>query len=163
MTAIADSAERECQCGISKSQFSAGAFQCFQDSAKDAVTYRTKLQPIQNSTIKYISLWTSSSPFVSVRGVLLQLDGMCSLLVESFSDPECGVMAQQETTTVSLEATSFTTVQSEINELHILIGGAVGFVVMVLVVVCCLLVIILAGAVILYKKFKAKTNIMQDL
>ena len=141
--AIVDNIEENCQagCGLSRNQFASGAFQCFQESANRAVTYRTQLLLTQNTTGNYISSWVSTNPSVLVRAVLLQVDGSCPLSVASFSDPECGVVTEPE-------STFNTEVQQSIKWTD-LIGGAVGFVV---ALICCVLVIILVPVMVLRKK-----------
>ena len=136
--------------------FATGAFQCFQESAERAVTYRTNLRAPNGSVdfAEKISLWLSTGPSVQVSGVLLNLDSMCNLIISSFGDPECGEGTEQETTTETF--TLPVTAQS--NELHTIIGAGVGFVVMILVVFFCLLVIVLVPVVVLWKKFKAKNK-----
>ena len=148
--AIVDNIEENCQtgCDLSRNQVASGAFQCFQESANRAVTYRTQLLT-QNTTgnlIEYISSWVSTNPSVLVRAVLLQVDGSCPLSVASLSDPECGAVTEPEST-FNIE------VQQSI-EWTYLIGGAVGFVVLVLALFCCVLVIILVPVMVLHKKLK---------
>ena len=131
--------------------FAIGGFQCFQDSAERAVTYRTNLRT-PNGSIDFaekISLWLSTGPSIQVAGVLLNVDSMCNLIISSFGDPECGEGTEQEATTETF--TLPVTAQS--NELHTIIGAGVGFVVMLLVFFC-LLVIIL----VLWKKSKGKSR-----
>ena len=150
--AIIDNVEERCQtdseCNFSRSQITSGTFQCFQESANRAVTYRTQVQLAHNVTrdlIEYISSWVSRNPLVLVRAALLQVDGSCPLSVESFSDPECGAVTEQESM-VNTE------VQQSI-ELTILVGLTVGFMVIALALFCCVLVIILVPVMVLRKKF----------
>ena len=150
LTAISDGVGESCLCGFSRSYFASGGFRCFQDSAEGAVTYRTQLNA-PNGTVDFleqISLWLSTSPSVSVTGVLLQLDSSCNLVIESFSDRECGVVTEQETTIET---------PLESSQLNLIIGGGIGFAVMILVLFVCLLVIVLLP-VLLWRKFKTKSK-----
>ena len=156
LNAITDGVEKSCQCGFSTTYFATGGFECFQESADRAVTYRTNLLAPNGSVdfAEQISLWLSTGPSVQVAGVLLNLDNMCNLIISSFGDPECGEGIEQEIT-----AETFTLpVTAQSNELHTIIGAGVGFVVMLLVVFFCLLVIILVPVFVLWKRFKAKSK-----
>ena len=144
LAAIANGVEESCHCGFSVTYFATGAFRCFQDSAEGAVTYRTQLNA-PNGTVEQISLWLSTSPSVAVTGVLLQLDGTCNLVTESFSDPECGPLMED-----LLETNSTT----QNNQLYIIIGGGSGSAVIVLVCLC----LSVATIAILRKKCRSKSH-----
>ena len=138
--------------------FGGGAFLCFQESSNKAVTYRTKLLAQDMYTLtanftEYISSWISTSPSVSISAVLLQVNGACPLLVESFGDPECGVVTAEGVTTDTSKSLMIN-LDVKSNELTILIGGAVGVVVMVLALFCCVVFIIIIPMVLLWKKLK---------
>jgi hypothetical protein len=149
--AVVEAVEERCRCGISMAQdhFAGGTFRCFQESSNMAVTYRTKLLLTSPNMTEQISLWTSTSPFVSISAVLLQIDGTCPFAVEFFSDPECGVVIEGMTTD------SMTTVGIQSNQLSISIGAAIGFVVLMLVLFSCIIVIIIIPTVLVWKKFKS--------
>ena len=157
LCAIAYGVERSCQCGFARRQFLPGTFQCFQESANGAVTYRTILEQTQGAAVNVvesISSWVRSQPSISVRAVLLQVDSSCSLSISSFVDPECTTGV--ETTTAAsdvLELVTSPSVQS--NEQAVSIGGTVGG--FMVIALCCLFAAILIP-VILWKKFKAKGN-----
>ena len=155
--AIVEGVKELYHCGFSTNHFGGGAFLCFQESSNKAVTYRTKLLAQDMYTLtanftEYISSWISTSPSVSISAVLLQVDGACLLLVESFGDPECGVVTAEGVTTDTFKSMINLDVKS--NELTILIGGAVGVVVMVLALFCCVVFIIIIPMVLLWKKLK---------
>ena len=102
---------------------------------------------------RFISSWISTSPSLSIIAVLLQVDDTCPSTVQSFSDPECGVVTEGITTATSKSMINLST---QSNELSILIiGGAVGFVVMVLFLLCCVFIIIIILIVLLLKKLKS--------
>ena len=147
--AVVEAVEERCRCGISMDHFAGGTFRCFQDSSNTAVTYRTKLLLTSPNITEHISLWISTSPFISISAVLLQVDGTCPFTVEFFSDPECGVV-MEGTTTDSLELMTAVS-----NGLSFSIGEAVGFVVLMLVLFSCVMVIIIIPIVLFWKKFKS--------
>ena len=146
LTAIADGLEESCHCGFSVTYFSSGGFQCFQDSAEGAVTYRAQVNVPSGSVdfIEQISSWLSTSPSVAVMGVLLKLDSTCNLVIESFSDRECGAAITED-----LPETNSTTLN---NQLYIIIGGSSGFAAIVLVCLCLSVVTV----VVLWKKRRRK-------
>ena len=148
--AIVEAVEERCHCGILMNHFTGGTFLCFQQSSSRAVTYRTKLLLTTRNVTEYIALWTLTSPSVSISAVLLQVDGVCPVPVESFSDPECGTMMEGTTTTGT---SMMITVGKQSNELtvSILIGGGVGFVLMVLVL---LFIVITIPTVFFWKKMQ---------
>ena len=147
--AVIEVVEQNCRCGISMDHFAGGTFRCFQDSSNTAVTYRTKLLLTSPNITKHISLWISTSPFISISAVLLQVDGSCPFPVEFFSDPECRVV-MEGTTTDSLKLMT-----SVSNDLSISIGAGIGFVVLILVLFSCVVIIIIIPIVLLWKKFKS--------
>ena len=161
LRAIAYGVERRCQCGFRRRQFLPGTFQCFQESANGAVTYRTMLEQKQGAAVNVvesISSWVRSRPSISVRAVFLQVDSSCALSINSFEDPECTTGVEMtKAPTNFLELVTSPSVES--NEQTVSIEGTVGiFVVIVLVLFGCLLAAILIISVILWKKFKAKSN-----
>ncbi len=147
--AVVEAVEERCYCGISMDHFAGGTFRCFQESSNMAVTYRTKLLLTSPNMTEHISLWISTSPFVSISAVLLQIDGTCPFPFDFFSDPECGVVTEGMTTD------SMTTVGIQSNQLSISIGAAIGFVVLMLVLFSCIIVVIIIPTVLVWKKFKS--------
>ena len=145
LTAIADGVEENCQCGFSVTYFANGGFQCFQGSAEGAVTYRTQLNVPQGSVdfVEQVSMWLSTRPSVALTGVLLRFDSACNLVIESFSDPECGAATED------LQGQSNSTALN--NQLYIIIGGATGSATLILL---CLLVIISCTVFLCRKKSK---------
>ena len=121
-TTVQENTESICQCGFSLQHISGSAFECF--SNPDEVTFRARLQGTAQASssqlVNYIEQWSTRGVTIAVQGLRLRVDSSCSVVISSFSDPECETERQHPTSDSNLPA---------------IIGGAVAGVVALIVTV----------------------------
>ena len=79
-----------CQCGLSAERITESAFQCFENS--EQVTFRARLrgtgQASSSQLIAHLQTFVAQADStIAVQGVHLDVDGSCSIVVNSFGDP----------------------------------------------------------------------------
>ena len=105
-TTVQENTENICQCGFSLQHISGSAFECF--SNPDEVTFRARLQGTSQASssqlVNYIEQWSTRDVTIAVQGLRLRVDSSCSIVISSFSDPECETERQQHTSDSNLPA-----------------------------------------------------------
>ena len=105
-TAVQENTENICQCGFSLQHISDSTFEC--SSNPDEVTFRARLhgtaQASSSQLVNFIEQWSTRDVTIAVRGLRLRVDSSCSIVISSFSDPECETERQQPTSDSNLPA-----------------------------------------------------------
>ena len=140
---------QRCQCGLSAECITKGAFQCFENSEQQ-VTFRARLcGAVQTNTsllLAYLEIFVAQTDStIAVQGVRLNVDSSCSVIINSFGDPQCTLTATTDSTTVAGQSDT---------------AAIVGGVVAVIVVVAVTIIII---AFFITRSYRAKFSVPQDV
>ena len=95
---------------------------------------------------------------IAVQGVCLDVDGSCSIVINSFGDPQCTTAGPSVTTPMTTLSTTTMTPQSD--STTAIIGGVVA---VVIVVTLAVIVVIIAIAVLVTKSRKRQFAIHQNV
>ncbi len=117
-----------CECGFTSEDIdtTVSGFKCSDDPG--AVIFRGLIRSGKNQAteiVSYLQQWVSGGVSISITGLILEVDPMCTVLVQSLSDPECGV----DSPTGSADATS-----EDGSSTAVIVGGVVAVVVFIIIV-----------------------------
>ena len=143
---------QRCQCGLSAECITEGAFQCFENSELQ-VTFRARLCGTAQSNTSLLlahleTFVTQTGSTIAVQGVRLDVDSSCSVVINSFGDPQC-------TITTTSDSTTTVAVQSDTAAI---VGGVVAVIVVVAVAV-----VIIAIATLITRSRRARFSVPQDV
>ena len=149
---VVQNINQRCQCGLSAEGITEGAFQCFENSDQQ-VTFRARLhgtaQVTSSQLVAYLEIFVSQrDSTIAVQGLRLDVDRSCSVVINSFGDPQC---------TTATTSDSTTTVAAQSDTVAI-IGGVVA----VIVVVAVTIIIVALIAVFVTRSRRAKFSVHQD-
>ena len=153
---------QRCQCGLSVECITEDAFQCFENSNQQ-VTFRARLcgtaQTNTSLLLAHLETFaTQTDSTIAVQGVRLDVDSSCSVVINSFGDPQCTITTTTDNTAAS---PSVTTPMTTLDSTTTVVSQAiVGGVVAVIVVVA---VIIIAIAAMITRSRRAKSSVHQDV
>ena len=152
--AVVQSINQHCQCGLSAECITEGAFQCF-ERPEQQVTFRARIcDTAQTNTsllLAYLETFvTQTDSTIAVQGVRLEVDSSCSVIINSFGDPQC-------TMTTASESTTTMAGQSE-NSAAIIVGGVVAVIVVIIVAVTVIII-----AFLITRSHRAKFSVPQDV
>ena len=137
---------QRCQCGLSAECITEGAFQCFENSELQ-VTFRARLcgtaQTNTSLLLAHLETFvTQTGSTIPVQGVRLDVDRSCSVVVNTFGDPQCTTATTTDSTVASPSVTtpmttsdSTTTVAAQTDNTAAIIGAVVAVIVVVAVTV----------------------------
>ena len=160
---------QHCQCGLSAECITEGAFQCFENSEQQ-VTFRARLcgtaQTNTSLLLAYLETFvTQTDSTIAVQGVRLDVDSSCSVIINSFGDPQCTLTATTDSTaanpsvTTPTTASDSTTVAGQSDNTVAIIGGVVA----VIVVVAVTIIIITLIVAFVTRSHRAKFSVNQDV
>ena len=140
--AVVQSINQRCQCGLSAECITEGAFQCFENSDQQ-VTFRARLhgtaQVTSSQLLVYLETFAAQTDStIAVQGLRLNVDRSCSVVINSFGDPQCTTETTTENTTA-------------------IVGGVVA-----VIVVIAITIIIITIAAFITRSHRAKFSIHQD-
>ena len=143
---------QRCQCGLSAECITEGAFQCF-ENLDQQVTFRARLSGTAQTNTSLLLAHLENFVFqtdstIAVEGVRLDVDSSCSVVINSFGDPQC-------TITTTLDSTTTMAAQSDTAAI---VGGVVAVIVVVAVTI-----IIIAIAAMITRSRRAKFSVPQDV
>ena len=100
---------QRCQCGLSAECITEGAFQCFDDSEQQQVTFRARLhgtaQVTSSQLLAYLESFASrADSTIAVQGLRLDVDRSCPIVINSFGDPQCSAATTAENTAAIIGA-----------------------------------------------------------
>ena len=92
-----------CQCQLSTECITDGAFQCFENSEQQQVTFRAKLhgtaQVTSSQLLAYLESFAArADSTIAVQGLRLNVDRSCPIVINSFGDPQCSGATTAENT-----------------------------------------------------------------
>ena len=150
--AIIQNINQHCQCGLSGESITDGAFQCF-ESSEQQVTLRARLhgtaQVTSSQLVAYLDIFVSQADStIAVQGLRLDVNRSCSVVINSFGDPQC---------TTATTSDSTTTMAPQPDTVAI-IGGVVA----VIVVVVMTIIIVALIAAFVTRSCRAKFSVHQD-
>ena len=148
--AVVQNINQRCQCGLSAECITEGAFQCFENSEQQ-VTFRARLcgtaQTNTSLLLAYLEAFVAQTDStIAVQGVRLNVDSSCSVMINSFGDPQCTMTTASDSTTMAGQSDNSAAI----------IGG----VVTVIVVVAVTIIII---AFLITRSHRAKFSVPQDV
>ena len=143
--------DQRCQCGLSVECITEGAFQCFENSDQQ-VTFRARLcgtaQTNTSLLLAHLETFvTQTDSTIAVQGVRLDVDSSCSIVINSFGDPQC---------TITTTTDSTTTMAAQSDNTATIVGGVVAVMIVVAVTV-----IVIAAMV--TRSRRAKFSVSQDV
>ena len=141
--AVVQNINQRCQCGLSAECITEGAFQCFDNSEQQQVTFRARLhgtaQVTSSQLLAYLENFAARpDSTIAVQGLRLNVDRSCPIGIDSFGDPQCSAATTAENTAA-------------------IIGGVVAVIIVVAVTV-----IIITIAAFITKSHRAKFSVHQD-
>ena len=91
-----------CECRLSAEHITDGAFQCF-ESSDQQVTFRARLHATVKVTssqlVAYLEAFANQADStIAVQGLRLNVDRSCSVVINSFGDPQCTTETTAENT-----------------------------------------------------------------
>ena len=166
--AVVQIINQHCQCGLSAECITEDAFQCFENSEQQ-VTFRARLcgtaQTNTSLLLAHLETFVSQTDStIAVQGVRLDVDSSCSVVINSFGDPQCTITTTTDSTAVSPSVTTpmttsdSTTTMAAQSDTAAIVGGAVAVIVVVAVTI-----IIIAIAAMITRSRRAKFSVPQDV
>ena len=153
---------QRCQCGLSVECILEDAFQCFENSDQQ-VTFRARLcgtaQTNTSLLLEHLETFVSQTDStIAVQGVRLDVDSSCSVVINSFGDPQCTITTTSDSTAASPSVTTpMTTLDSTTTVVsQAIVGGVVAVIVVVAVT-------IIAIAAMITRSRRAKSSVHQDV
>ena len=142
---VAQNINQLCQCGLRAEGITEQAFQCFENSEQQ-VTFRARLhgtgQASSSQLIAHLQSFVAQADFtIAVQGLRLDVDSSCSIVINSFGDPQCTITTTSDSTAA-------------------IIGGVVAVVIAMALAVT---VVTLAIGVLVTKSRKGKLAIDQNV
>ena len=165
---VVQNINQRCQCGLSGESITEGAFQCFENSDQQ-VTFRARLhgtaQVTSSQLVAYLEIFVSQADStIAVQGLRLDVDRSCSVVINSFGDPQCTTATTSDSTAASPSVTtpmttldSTTTVAAQSDTVAI-IGGVVA----VIIVVAVTIIIVALIVAFVTRSRRAKFSVHQD-
>ena len=150
--AVVQSINQHCQCGLTAECITESAFQCFENSERQ-VTFRARLCGIaQTNTsllLAYLEIFVAQTDStIAVQGVRLDVDSSCSVIINSFGDPQCTMTTASDSTTVAAQSDNTAAI----------IGGVVAVIVVIIVAVTVIII-----AFLITRSRRAKFSVPQDV
>ena len=144
---------QHCQCGLSAECITEGAFQCFRNSDQQ-VTFRARLcgtaQTNNSLLLAYLETFvTQTDSTNAMQGVRLDVNSSCSVIINSFGDPQCTLTATTDSTTMTGQSDNTVAI----------IGGVVA----VIVVVAVTIIIMALIVAFVTRSHRAKFSVNQDV
>ena len=138
---------QHCRCGVSAERITESAFQCFENSEQQ-VTFRARLrgtgQASSSQLIAHLQTFVAQADStIAVQGVRLDVDGSCSIVINSFGDPQC-TTASPSVTTPMTTSDSTATMTPQSDNTAAIIGGVVTVVIVVTLAVTVAIIAIVA-------------------
>ncbi len=134
---VASELRRRCQCPVSAAYITAAQLSCDPQVSNDVIFRATLSSTTAVSNTDFISIlqeWvTSKTAKVAVGAVSLNIDAMCQVLLQSFSDPICLSSSSLESTTPGPKVDESSS--STINIVAPIVGAIAGAVVLILIVI----------------------------
>ena len=123
---------QQCQCGLSTERITESAFQCFENSVQQ-VTFRARLrgtgQASSSQLIAHLQTFVAQpDSTIAVQGLRLDVDGSCSIVINSFRDPQC-TTASPSVITPMTTSDSMATMTPQSDNTAAIIGGVVAVVI----------------------------------
>ena len=151
---MVQSINQRCRCGLTAECITEGAFQCFEHSEQQ-VTFRARLcgtaQTNTSLLLAYLETFVAQTDStIAVQGVRLDVDSSCSVIINSFGDPQCTMTTASDSTTVAGQSD---------NTAAIIVGGVVA----VIVVVAVTVIIIALIVAFVTRSHRAKFSVPQDI
>ena len=99
---VVQNINQRCQCGFSVECITEDAFQCFENSEQQ-VTFRARLhgtaQVTSSQLLAYLEIFVSrTDSTIAVQGLRLDVDRSCSIVINSFGDPQCSATSPSSLT-----------------------------------------------------------------
>ena len=98
-TAIQQGLEQLCQCGFTSEHIAEAGLQCL--GGANQVTYRARIYStgsVSNPQLNtYISRWIEATMTIVILGIRVDIQSNCPINIESFSDPECQPIGDDNT------------------------------------------------------------------
>ena len=166
--AVVQIINQRCQCGLSAECITEGAFQCFENSDQQ-VTFRARLcgtaQTNTSLLLAHLETFVSQTDStIAVQGVRLDVDSSCSVVINSFGDPQCTITTTSDRTAASPSVTtlmttsdSTTTMAAQSDNTAAIIGAVIAVIVVVAVTI-----IIIAIAAMITRSRRGKYSVPQD-
>ena len=158
-----------CQCGLSAECITEGAFQCFRNSDQQ-VTFRATLcgsaQTNTSLLLAYLETFVAQTDStIAMQGVRLNVDSRCSVIINSFGDPQCTLTTTTDTTAANPSVTTPTTTSDSTTKAGLSDNTAaiIGGVVAVIVVVAVTIIIIAVMIFFVTRSHRAKFSVNQDV
>ena len=150
---VVQNINQHCQCGLSAECITESAFQCFENSEQQ-VTFRARLhgtaQVTSSQLVAYLEIFVSQrDSTIAVQGLRLDVDRSCSIVINSFGDPQC---------TTATTSDSTTTMAPQPDNTAAIIGGVVA----VIIVVAVTIIIVALIAAFVTRSRRAKFPVHQD-
>ena len=134
---VASELRRRCQCSVSAAYITAAQLSCDPQISDDVIFRAILSSTTAVSDTEFISIlqeWvTSKTAKVAVGGVSLNIDAMCQVLLQSFSDPVCPSSTSIESTTFGPKVDESSS--STLNIVAPIVGAIAGAVVLILIVI----------------------------
>ena len=157
---------QRCQCGLSVECILEDAFQCFENSDQQ-VTFRARLcgtaQTNTSLLLEHLENFvTQTDSTIAVQGVRLDVDSSCSVVINSFGDPQCTITTTSDSTaaspsvTIPMTTLDSTTTMIAQSDTAAIVGGVVAVIVVVAVT-------IIAIAAMITRSRRAKFSVHQDV
>ena len=108
--AVVQTINQRCQCGLSAECITEDAFQCFENSDQQ-VTFRARLCGTGQTNTSLLlahleNFVTQAGSTIAVQGVHLNVDSSCSVVINSFGDPQCTITTTTDNTAASPSVTT---------------------------------------------------------
>ena len=163
---MVQSINQHCQCGLNAECITEGAFQCFENTNQQ-VTFRARLCGIaQTNTsllLAYLETFVAQTDStIAVQGVRLDVDSSCSVIINSFGDPQCTLTdstAANPSVTTPTTTSDSATVAGQSDNTVAIIGGVVA----VIVVVAVTIIMIALIVAFVTRSHRAKFSVNQDV
>ena len=154
---------QHCRCGVSAERITESAFQCFENSEQQ-VTFRARLrgtgQASSSQLIAHLQTFVAQADStIAVQGVRLDVDGSCSIVINSFGDPQCTTASPSVTTPMTTSDSMATMTPQSDNTAAIIVG----VVTVVIAVTLAVTVAIIAIVAFVTKSRKRQFTIHQNV
>ena len=107
---VVQNINQRCECRLSAEHITDGAFQCF-ESSDQQVTFRARLhgtaQVTSSQLVAYLEIFVSrTDSTIAVQGLRLDVDRSCSIVINSFGDPQCSATSPSSLTMFTSDSTT---------------------------------------------------------
>ncbi len=146
VSTITTEIEKLCVCGFTSDDIDStvSGFQCSDNPG--AVIFRGLVHGGEKQAteiVSYLQQWVSSNVFITALGLILEVDPMCTVLVQSLSDPECEVDQDPSSgSTNSQEPPTVDPTSEDGSSTAAIVGGVLAVVVFIIIVAVVVIAII---------------------